>query len=164
MKNRCPFPLFLITLLFTCCFVGCCFPNSSSMPFNGDVTFHELQLTIPTAYIRDSTQSNEDFWVFEQGGYDQLILLSRRELSSDPDTILDTYVGSMQEIGATAQKTTFLNQDAVHSTYTQEGVFCQEMLFIYNGSTYAIALRGGTEEGFSALLDSVNLTEMSAEM
>ena len=50
-----------------------------------------------------------------------------------------------------------MQHDAVHSTYTREEQFCQEMLFVYNGSIYALALRGGTEEEFDAFLKSVNL-------
>ena len=134
------------------------------MPFNGDVTFHDLKITIPTSYIRDSTQSDQDLWIFEQDGYEQVILLSRVDQQGDADQLLDEYVTLMQERQASAQRTTFLDQGAVHSTYTQDGTYCQEMLFLYNGSCYAIALRGGTENDFSELLNSAGLVQPSAQM
>lgn len=155
--------LILLTALLTCSLVGCCLP-SSDMPFNGEVDFHELHITIPESYIRDSTQSHKDLWTFEQNGYDKVIILSRQDLSGDANTLLDGYVEVMLERQATSQRTTFCHQDAVHSTYTKDDVYCQEMLFVYNGSIYAIALRGGTEEDFFDILSSASLAELPAEM
>ena len=68
--------LFLLTFLSGC--IG-----SSKMPFNGDITFHEITLTVPERFIRDSTESNDDLWVFEHDGYSEYILISRTDASSD---------------------------------------------------------------------------------
>ena len=52
--------LFLLAATMLC-LVGCRsffnLPQDGGMPFNGPITFHELALTIPDGFIRDSTQS-----------------------------------------------------------------------------------------------------------
>lgn len=154
----------LLSLLLLTSLAGCCLPYQNDMPFNGDVTFHELHVTIPTSFIRDSTQSHDALWIFEHGNYAKLILLSRSEISEDEQRELQDYAELMQERGAAVQLTEFLGKGAVHSTYTLDGVFCQEMLFAHNGYFYAVALRGGTEQEFSDLLASVSLVSASVEM
>ena len=151
--------LLIILILFT--LDGCMF--RSNMPFNGDIEFHDLSLTIPESFIRDSTQSNDDLWLFEKGRYSQLIILSRQDLDGDESSTLDDYAAYLSEQGVEVSKTTFLQHDAVHSTYTKEEQFCQEMLFVYNGSIYALALRGGSVEEFDAFLNSVNLKSEKGE-
>lgn len=135
--------------------VSCGF--GSDMPYNGDVTFNGITVSIPQKFIRDSTQSTRDLWVFEKGFYKQLIILSRNDLGGEVGEVLDGYVDYMKSMQCDSKRTTFADCEAVHTTYTQDGQFCQEMLFVYNSSTYAVALRGGTEEEFKSLLDSVKL-------
>ena len=147
--------LILAALLLLLCGCG----RRAQMPFNGQVMFHEITATIPEDYIRDSTQSSDDLWVFEHGGYSKMILLSRKDAAGDVDAALDDYVEYLQSQGADAERGQFLNADAVHSTYTRDGKYCQEIMFVYQGSFYAVALRGGTEEEFQSLLDEVNTPE-----
>ena len=147
--------LILAALLLLLCGCG----RRARMPFNGQVTFHEITATIPEDFVRDSTQSNDDLWIFEHGGYSKMILLSRKDAAGDADAALDDYVEYLQSLGADAERGRFLNADAVHSTYTKDGQYCQEILFLYHGSFYAVALRGGTEEEFQSLLDEVNTPE-----
>jgi len=85
--------------------------------------------------------------------------VTRSDVSGDPIAGLEDYALYLKEQGVDAQRVTFGEMEAVQSAYTREGVFCQEMLFAYNGSFYAVALRGGTEAEFSALLDSVAVSE-----
>ena len=127
------------------------------MPFNGVVSFHDITITIPSDFIRDSTRSNQDQWCFEKDRYSQMIILQRKDAGSDVSATLDDYVVYMTEQGCSSQRTTFRDLDAVRTTYTKDGQFCQEVLFCLNESLYAIALRGGTEDSFAALLDSVVL-------
>lgn len=134
---------------------GCGAP--SDMPYSGDIRFHDMSVTIPGSFVRDSTQSHEDLWVFEKGFYSQLIILTRNDITGEVAASLDDYVAYMKEQGADSQRETFLQMDAVSSVYTKDGVFCQEMLFAYNGSFYAIALRGGTKEDFQALLNTIRI-------
>ena len=133
-----------------------CQPGTD-MPYNGDVSFHAVTVSVPEDFIRDSTRSNSDLWCFEKGFYDQIIILSRDDMDGDVSASLDSYLAYMIEQGCESNRTTFMQLDAVHSTYTQNDQYCQEMLFAYHGSLYAIALRGGTEEDFQSLLDSVIL-------
>lgn len=157
-KSRPAVSIFLLTLtvILVGSLTGCGF--GSDMPFNGDVCFHEMNVTIPTSFIRDSTQSNDDLWLFEKDRYSELIILSRKDITSEESAALDSYAAYMQEQGVDVSHETFLDMAAIHSTYTRDGVFCQEMLFAYNGSFYAIALRGGTKEAFRSLLNSVSIS------
>jgi hypothetical protein len=143
------------------CLVGCRalfnLPQDGGTPFNGPITFHELALTIPKNFIRDSTQSTQDAWLFEKGFYSRMIILTRNDQSGDVEAGLNSYRERMKEIGAASERTTFLELPAVHSTYTKDGTYCQEILFVYHGSYYAIALRGGDEEEFRDLLATVSI-------
>ena len=156
--------LLLIALIF--CLGGCRSlfgsSNGGDMPFNGPVTFHELALTIPEKFIRDSTQSTQDAWIFEQGFYRRMIILTRSDQVGDADEALDRYADSMSEVGAASERTTFLELPAVHSAYTKDNTYCQEILFIYNGSCYAIALRGGDEAEFRDLLATISIVDTAA--
>ena len=137
--------------------------SRSDMPYNGDITFHEIGIGIPQNFIRDSTQSTSDAWIFEKGFYKQMIIITRNDLGGEVGAVLDNYVAYMTEMGCDSSRTTFAELESVHTTYTKDGQFCQEMLFVYNNSTYAIALRGGTEEEFQALLDSVKFISQESQ-
>jgi len=149
-----------IALLLTC--AGCMF-STPDMPFNGDITFHEITMTIPTRFIRDSTQSTDALWIFEQGNYSEYIILSYKVANGDTEEALPSYVEYMEGNGANSQIISFRGNDAVISVYNMDGVFCQEILFIHQDAYYAIALRGGTEEGFAELTDTIQLTETEAQ-
>lgn len=135
-----------------------CF-STSDMPFNGDITFREISMTIPTRFIRDSTQSTDALWIFEHGNYSEYIILSCKAANGDTEEALPSYVQYMEGNGANSQIVSFLDNDAVLSKYDMEGVFCQEILFIYQDAYYAIALRGGTEEAFAEITSSIQLIE-----
>ena len=60
--------IFLV-LIFVFSLTAC-----SQMPFNGDIEFHDISLTIPERFIRDSTQSNDNLWVFECDNYSEYII------------------------------------------------------------------------------------------
>lgn len=150
-SRRVTLMLLVLSIVFA---VSACGPFSK-MPFNGEIEFHSISLVIPEEYIRDSTQSTDDLWLFERGLYRQHIILSRKDANGDTPADLGSYVDYMKENGAASEITTFIGLDSVFSAYTMDGVFCQEMLFIYDDAYYAIALRGGDEKEFNALLDTV---------
>ncbi len=147
--------VWILIVVMAGCLAGC--GKGSDMPYSGDIRFHEMTATIPGSFVRDSTQSREDLWIFEKGFYSELIILSRSDITGDVGASLDDYVAYMKEQGADSQRETFLQMEAVSSVYTKDGVFCQEMLFAYNGSFYAIALRGGTEDEFQSLLNTIRI-------
>lgn len=162
MKNttlRRPLCFLLLILSFVLILSGC--TPSVPMPFNGDVTFHSISLHIDDRFIRDSTQSTANMWVFERGGYKEYVLISKQTVTASPESFLPSYAASMEEVGAETEIKEFLGTDAVYSAYEKDGIFCQEVLFPHNGSYYAVALRGGTEEGFAELIGSVSLIETS---
>lgn len=133
--------------------------GNDSMPFNGDIEFHNITLTIPENYIRDSTQSTEDFWVFESGYYKKCILLTRNDANRAAAQILEDYVELMKERETNSEIISFMNEDAVLSTYYKDGVYCQELLFVHDSSSYAVALRGGTEAEFKEITDTIQKGE-----
>ncbi|MBQ2319003.1 MAG: hypothetical protein II284_06455 [Clostridia bacterium] len=132
---------------------------TTSMPFNGEVTFHDITITVPSDFVRDSTQSNDLFWVFEKGSYKQMIIIAQNEIDGTVEKTLDDYVNYMTEMGTDSKRTQFAEFPAVHTTYTKNDMYCQEMLFAYGNYTYAVALRGGTEEDFNNLIDSVTVKD-----
>ena len=135
-----------------------CFQNKSDMPFNGELSFHGLKLTIPTEYIRDSTQSTEDIWLFEQGWYKKTIILLHRQIQEEPETYLAAYANAMEGQGVRVEQTPFMGLSAFKCSDDKEGgVLWQELSFVYNGAFYAIAMNGATEAEFSAFLHSVTI-------
>lgn len=153
--------IIVFTLSLLIALAGCV--GLSNMPFNGDIEFHEIALTVPTRFIRDSTQSTEDLWMFEHGGYSEVIIIVRNDRAEDDDTALEEYAESMREKNVDSNIIPFLGRDAVLSEYTRDGVFCQEIFFPHGKSFYAVALRGGTREGFQEITNTIKLMEYSAE-
>ena len=145
----------LLALVILFCPAG--LAAQSDMPFNGEIAFHKISLTIPDSYIRDSTQSTADFWVFEKGFYSRYIMLSRNDLQGDADEALDRYAESLHAEGVDAQRTRFLQAEAVYSESVQADTAWREMFFVHDGSLYAVAMRGGTADEMQALLDTVAL-------
>lgn len=145
----------IILVIFIMVFSSSC----STMPFNGNIEFHKISLYIPEKFIRDSTQSSKDLWVFEHDNYSEYIIIIRKDLNGDASSTLRNYAEYMKENNVDSSLKPFLNNDAVFSTYYKDDVFCQEVLFAYENSTYAVALRGGNENDFNELLNSIVLTE-----
>lgn len=145
----------ILSLMMVFAFVGC--KGKSKMPFNGTVTFHSMSVEIPEDFIRDSARSSEDLWAYEQGGYKKSILISRNDITVEPSALLESYGAYIVENGGNAEITSFQEQAAVRLNYQKDELFCREMMFCYGGSAYSIAMRGGTAEEFSTLLDTVEL-------
>lgn len=150
----------LLLLAVLTCLVGCSY--QTDIPFNGDVAFHEIAVTIPEDYIRDSTQSTDDMWIFEKGYYSQYVMLMRTELTRDAGASLDSYAAYLRGQGVASARTVFLGQEAVRSSAEQDGVLWQELLFAHGSATYAIALRGGTEADFEAIVQTVCINGAAA--
>ena len=153
----------VFAIIVVCClFVSCCgCVRVSKMPFNGDISFHDITMTIPTRFIRDSTQSSADLWIFEQGNYSEYIIISRKDIAGDVSASLSNYAEYMKERNADSNIVPFLGNDAVLSMYYIDNVYCQEILFPYKNSFYAIALRGGTESGFNEITATIMLKQAS---
>ncbi|MBQ3101129.1 MAG: hypothetical protein IJC50_09075 [Clostridia bacterium] len=153
----------LIVLMFVIilCLSGCISKQTLTMPFNGDVKFYDVSLTIPEDFIRDSTQSDENGWVFEKNYYSQMIIITRSNVVGDVGELLDGYMEQMHQMEFESQRTTFRERDAVLSEYTLNEQYCREMCFPHEDSLYFVALRGGTEEEFYTLLDTIVFLEKS---
>jgi len=70
----------------------------------------------------------------------------------------------MKENGAESKIVSFLNDNAVLSTYNIDDEFCQEILFAYNSSFYAVALRGGTKDGFEEITNTISIIGLAADV
>lgn len=134
---------------------GCLGPTYN-MPFNGDIVFHNLSLTIPRDFIRDSTQSNDDLWAFEKGMYKQIIILHRTDALEDAPERITALMEQYNAIGGTTAPFEGF-ENAYQAVYTKNGVLCREVVFLYEDSVYAIAMRGATEEEFAAFLSTISL-------
>ena len=146
--------LLCVMLVLVLC-TGCSLLYSGTMPFNGEAQFHDIWIVIPERFIRDSTQSSDDVWVFERGNYKEYIIMSRTDIQSDEKTEFESAIAYMKSVGAEYEMLTKDGIQAAHFTYDKEGVFCQELVFPYKGLFYAIALRGGDENGFKELINSI---------
>lgn len=145
-----------ILCVVLCAALAGCFQSRSNMPFNGEITFHQIKMTIPSEFIRDSAQSSDDVWLFEQGWYKKTIVIMRRQLDQDPEGYIGAYADAMQKEGIRSELTQFQGMTAARTSATKEdGVFWQELCFALDGCFYAVALNGGTEAEFQAILDTI---------
>jgi len=153
------FVCIFLTVIFVFTLSAC-----SQMPFNGDIEFHDISLTVPERFIRNSAQSNDDLWIFEHDNYSEYIIISRKDITGEVQSALSDYVDYMKENGAESKIVSFLNDNAVLSTYNIDDEFCQEILFAYNSSFYAVALRGGTKDGFEEITNTISIIGLAADV
>lgn len=138
--------LVLLALLLS----GC---SGTKMPFNGEVNFHGMQITIPDSFIRDSTQSTDNQWVFEHGGYQQYIVLMFHEEAAD----LEQYRDSMLANGCDSAIEEGCDGAVVSSWTEADGNFRQEKLLLRGGHTYVVMLHNGDEAAFKTLTLSIGM-------
>ncbi len=148
----------IIPIIIMVVFLSGCVPTSV-MPYNGDIRFHEISLYIPKDFIRDSTQSDENGWVFEKNYYSQVIIMTRSDAGEDISAQIDSYMEYMRSKDCQSDRTTFRDREALLTIYTLNDQYCQELCFPHESSLYFVALRGGTEEEFQALLDTIGFAE-----
>ncbi len=155
----------MLSLLLIGVMSGCAlFDRPDDLPPT-EVTFYDIKISLPYGYIIDSTQSDSYLRVYEKGFYKSMILLSIDAFEGDPTEWLDGYADYINQSGGTAKRTTFMENDAVLSSFTdKEGKLGREMMFIYHNYCYAVSLRGGTEQDFNDLLATVILTDQAVEM
>ena len=152
----------ITSLLLILSIAGCSLSDRIYTMPETQVTLNDMQVTIPYGYIIDSTQRNDTSLVYETGFYAKYIVVTQTVTvaAGKEDQTLDNYVTRILESGGSSQRTTFLEQPAVRSTFTsQDGKNAEEMLFIYKGYCYAISMRGGTEQEFQDLLSTVVLSD-----
>ena len=124
-----------------------------NMPYNGDIIFYDIKMYIPNSFIRDSTKSSDEVWIFEKGFYKEFIVISREAVTEDAVKELEDYVEYLTEQGLTAKRIIFHGREAVIS----EGSQGYEVIFEYNTYFYAISLRGGSKDDFHTLLNTVGI-------
>ena len=157
----------ITSLLLILSIAGCSLSERIYTMPETEVTLSDIRITIPYGYIQDSTQSNDTTLVYETGFYAKYIVVTETGAVADgeEDQVLDDYVEYILENGGSSQRTTFLEQPAVRSTFTaQDGKTAEEMLFIFKGYCYAISMRGGSEQEFNDLLSTVILTDKTVEI
>lgn len=120
-------------------------------------------MTLPDGYVRDSTESTADLWIFEKGFYREYVMLMRKELTGDAAALMNSYAAYLTEQGAISVGTIFKGHEALRSSMNQGGVLWQEVYFVHGDSTYAIAMRGGSEADFDAIINTVRMLETADE-
>ena len=112
------------------------------MPFNGDVTFHDMSVTIPESFIRDSTQSSEDVWIFERKNYTDYIMLFRGALEMQGGlTTPENYCEIMQSGGAESEVIDFQGLPCVYTvSIANNGMYATEAVVFVNDTTYALTM------------------------
>ena len=161
MKKAAAF-LIALTLLFSLC--ACVAPTEyTEMELGGTGTFYDVEYKIPSYYIFDSTESKENFVVYESGWYSKILLMSRGGVTKDPARLhLESYAEGVKEFGAHyCEFIEFNGVEAVLAKYNVEDKPCTEVYFVYGNSTYAIALRGETEENVDIFMSAVKLLPLS---
>ena len=78
---------FILIAVMLVSFASC----GGNMPYNGDIVFHDIKVYIPQSFIRDSTKSSDEAWVFEKGFYKEFIIIKRDAVSEDASAELDSY-------------------------------------------------------------------------
>jgi len=146
----------LIAMLMVMLAVLCSCGTGSRMPFNGKVEFHGIEITIPDSYVRDSTQSNDDMWVFEQGNYSKYIIMSCKTAEDGSDHIV-SYSSFIVNMGGTVEYVEFMGHNGMCAVYEKDNETCYETLFVIDDEVYSIALRGGDEVEYMELMDTVKI-------
>ena len=156
MKRIAAILLALSLLLLTC---GCI--DRQDMPFNGKVSFYDIEVTVPDRFVRDSFSSTDEMWIFEYDRYSEYILIYAAESSSasSPHSGLEKYMNTMLSRNAESEIIPFLDREAVISSYYKEDLYCREIFFYHNGYAYSVALRGGTDEAFAEIADSIKIAD-----
>lgn len=104
--------------------------------------------------MRDSTRSNEELWVYERDHYASYILIHKGEPGKQ-NTDLEAYGAYITEQGGSAEQNTIGDVASVDLSYMQDNKECRETVFIYRDILYSVALRGGSEQEFTALKNSI---------
>ena len=151
--------LLAVMLLSLLCACG----TQPVITLGGSTKFYDIEYAIPEYYIFDSTQSKENFVLYESGWYEKLLLMSRSAVTYDtPRKHLEKYASNMKEKGAEyCEFIDFKGVEAVMAKYTVEEKNCIEVYFILNGSKYSIAMRGETEDNFNIFIGGVVLPSLS---
>ena len=112
------------------------------MPFNGEVTFHDMNVTIPSSFIRDTTQSSDDIWVFECNNYKSYIMLIHGALEMQGGmTSPEEYCESLQSTGAASEVTSYRGYPCVYTTsVTNNGMYATEAVFFVGDTSYALTM------------------------
>ena len=76
-----------------------------------------MNVTIPSSFIRDTTQSSDDIWVFECNNYKSYIMLIHGALEMQGGmTSPEEYCESLQATGATSEVTSYRGYPCVYTT------------------------------------------------
>ena len=131
----------LVVALAVILLVGCT-GKSGKMPFNGEVTFHDMNVTIPSSFIRDSTQSKEDVWVFERDNYKSYIMLIHGALEMQGGmSTPEKYSESLRSTGATSEVKSFNGYPCVYTTsVANNGMYATETVFFVGDTSYALTM------------------------
>lgn len=139
-------PIIIIITLMACTSCVDKYPNE---PFNGEVEFSELTLTIPDDYVRDTTVQGYDEGVakrWEKDNYKSIVTISKHEkYDLTPEAIEQlTYNQQTQMATGEVQSSTiyFLDNIALENTFEVDNGEMKYLIFSTDNYIYEFSVQG----------------------
>lgn len=143
-------PIIIIITLMACTSCVDKYPNE---PFNGEVEFSELTLTIPDDYVRDTTVQGYDEGVakrWEKDNYKSIVTISKHEkYDLTPEAIEQlTYNQQTQMATGEVQSSTidFLDNIALENTFEVDNGEMKYLIFSTDNYIYEFSVQGDTSD------------------
>lgn len=139
-------PIIIILSLVIC--TGCVnkYPDE---PFNGEVEFGELTLTIPDDYVRDTTVQGYDEGVakrWEKDNYKSIVTISRHEkYDLTPEAMEQIRYNQETQLalnGVQSEETELFGNVALENTFDVEGGSMEYLIFSTDNYTYEFSVQG----------------------
>lgn len=139
-------PIIIIITLMACTSCVDKYPNE---PFNGEVEFSELTLTIPDDYVRDTTVQGYDEGVakrWEKDNYKSIVTISKHEKYDLTPEVIEqlTYNQQTQMATGEVQSSTidFLDNIALENTFEVDNGEMKYLIFSTDNYTYEFSVQG----------------------
>ncbi len=142
--------LILLALIMLVSLISC---DSAKVPVNGEIKFHEISLIIPSEFIGDTSQSNEDKWVFTSPEHE--IVLTRTDRIAPINHMIRDYCKLMEERNVSATEMKLGRLYTARAIYMQDGISCKEIFLVYRESAYTITLKGVATTEFDDLVNTI---------
>jgi len=139
-------PIIIIITLMVCTSCVDKYPNE---PFNGEVEFSELTLTIPDDYVRDTTVQGYDEGVakrWEKDNYNSIVTISKHEkYDLTPEAIEQLTYNQETQLalnGVQSEEIELFGNVALENTFDVDGGSMKYLIFSTDNYTYEFSVQG----------------------
>lgn len=153
-------PIIIIITLMVCTSCADKYPNE---PFNGEVEFSELTLTIPDDYVRDTTVQGYDEGVtkrWEKDNYKSIVTISKHEKYDLTPEVMEqlTYNQQTQMATGEVQSSTiyFLDNIALENTFEVDNGEMKYLIFSTDNYIYEFSVQGDISD-YEQIKNSIKL-------